>query len=212
AGSGTPPGRRAGHTVMGSTASIEAAVAAAERNGLRLHLRVRLTILATIAVWLFVNYVPARALPGLLAVAPFAALAVIQYELGRRYRRPILWAGVRQWRRSHAPGRGPLDTAHASGGMAATAGCLRAPGHARKVHRGCRDGDVWNADPGVPTMPAVPCDALGSYSARRGAGASSEWRGGPRRCRLASASTTVKRSWEVSVMVNGWTMRSSATR
>ena len=74
---------------MGSTASIEAAVAAAERNGLRLHLRVRLAILATIAVWLFVNYVPARALPGLLAVAAFAALAVIQYELGRRYRRPF---------------------------------------------------------------------------------------------------------------------------
>src|SRR5262245_35965689 len=93
-GNGTPPGRRAGHRVTGSTASIEAAVAAAERDGLWLHLRVRLAILVAIAAWLFVNYVPSRALPGLYAVAAFAALAVIQYELGRRYRRPIFWAGV----------------------------------------------------------------------------------------------------------------------
>jgi adenylate cyclase len=77
-----------------STASIEAAVAAAERDGLRLHIRVRLAILATIAAWLLVNYVPARAVPGLFAVAAFAALEVIQYVLGRRYRRPIFWAGV----------------------------------------------------------------------------------------------------------------------
>jgi adenylate cyclase len=77
-----------------STASIEAAVAAAERDGLRLHVRVRLAILATIAVWLLVNYVPVRAVPGLFAVAAFAALEVIQYALGRRSRRPILWAGV----------------------------------------------------------------------------------------------------------------------
>jgi adenylate cyclase len=80
--------------LTGSTASIEAAVAAAERDGLWLHLRVRLAILATIAIWLLVNYVSARAVPGLFAVAAFAALAVIQYVLGRRYRRPIFWAGI----------------------------------------------------------------------------------------------------------------------
>jgi adenylate cyclase len=77
-----------------STASIKAAVAAAERDGLRLHLRVRLAILAAIAVWLVVNYVTARAVPGLFAVAAFAALGVMQSVLGRRYRRPIFWAGV----------------------------------------------------------------------------------------------------------------------
>src|SRR5262245_9136365 len=44
--------------LTGSTASINAALAAAERDGLRLHVRVRLAILAAIAVWLVVNYVP----------------------------------------------------------------------------------------------------------------------------------------------------------
>jgi adenylate cyclase len=86
--------QRDGRQLTGSTASIEAAVAAAEQDGLRLHLRVRLAILAAIAVWLVVNYVPARAVPGLFAVAAFAALQVTQYALGRHYGRPIFWAGV----------------------------------------------------------------------------------------------------------------------
>jgi adenylate cyclase len=80
--------------LTGPTASIDAAVAAAEQDGLRLHLRVRLVVLAAVAIWLGVHYVPARAVPGLFAVAAFAALGIAQYVLGRRYRRPILWAGV----------------------------------------------------------------------------------------------------------------------
>jgi len=80
--------------LTGSTASIEAAVAAAERDGLWLYLRVRLAILGAIAVWLVVNYAPSRAVPGLFAVAAFATLGLLQYVLGRRYRRPVLWAGV----------------------------------------------------------------------------------------------------------------------
>ena len=86
--------KRAGHQLTGSTPSITAAVVVAERDGLRLHLRVRLAILAAIAVWLIVNYVPVRAVPGLLATAAFAVLQVTQYALGRRYGRPIFWAGV----------------------------------------------------------------------------------------------------------------------
>jgi class 3 adenylate cyclase len=35
-------------------------------------------------------------------------------------------------------------------------------------------------------MQAAPCDARGSYWARRGAGASSEWLVGPRQCTSAS--------------------------
>ncbi len=73
---------------------IEAAVAAAEQDGLRLHLRVRLMVLAALAVWLVVQYPPSRAVPGLFAVAAFAGSGVAQYTLGRWYGRPIFWAGV----------------------------------------------------------------------------------------------------------------------
>ena len=86
--------REARHPSTDPTARINAAVADAEQDGLRLHLRVRLVTLGAIAVWLFVNYIAARAVPGLLAVAAFAALGVLQYVLGRRYGRPVLWAGV----------------------------------------------------------------------------------------------------------------------
>lgn len=69
-------------------------MADAEQNGLRLHLRVRLAVLAVVAVSLVVNYAPARSIPGLFVVATFAAFGLAQYVLGRRYGRPILWAGV----------------------------------------------------------------------------------------------------------------------
>ncbi|PWU19049.1 MAG: hypothetical protein C5B48_14095 [Candidatus Rokuibacteriota bacterium] len=74
--------------------SIDAAMADAEQKGLGFHLRVRLIVLAVVAVWLVANYAPSRALPGLLVVAAFAALGVAQYALGRRYGSPVGWAAV----------------------------------------------------------------------------------------------------------------------
>jgi adenylate cyclase len=74
--------------------SIEAAVAAAEQDGLRFLLRVRLVVLASVALWLIVNYAPVRMALGLLTVAAFALSAVLQYQLGRRWGRPVFWAGV----------------------------------------------------------------------------------------------------------------------
>jgi adenylate cyclase len=74
--------------------SIEAAVAAAEQDGLRFLLRVRLVVLASVALWLIVNYAPLRMVLGLLIVAAFALSAVLQYQLGRRWGRPVFWAGV----------------------------------------------------------------------------------------------------------------------
>jgi adenylate cyclase len=74
--------------------SVETAVAAAEQDGLRFLLRVRLAVLAMVAAWLAVSYDTPRLVLGLLAVAAFTVLSVAQYELGRRYGRPIFWAGV----------------------------------------------------------------------------------------------------------------------
>ncbi len=74
--------------------SIEAAVAAAEQDGLRFLLRVRLAVLAAVAVWMITSYAALRLVLGLVAVAVLALLSVAQYELGRRYGRPIFWAGV----------------------------------------------------------------------------------------------------------------------
>ena len=74
--------------------SIEAAVAAAEQDGLRFLLRVRLVVLASVALWLIVNYAPVRMALGLLTVAAFALSGVLQYQLGRRWGRPVFWAGV----------------------------------------------------------------------------------------------------------------------
>src|ERR1700682_524623 len=48
--------------------SIEAAVAEGEQDGLRFLLRVRLVVLAALAVWLITNYVLLRSVLGLLAV------------------------------------------------------------------------------------------------------------------------------------------------
>jgi adenylate cyclase len=69
-------------------------MADAEQTGLGFHLRVRLAVLAVVAVWLVTYYASARAIPGLLVVATFAAFGLAQYMLGRRYGRPIFWAGV----------------------------------------------------------------------------------------------------------------------
>jgi len=74
--------------------SIEAAVAAAEQDGLRFLLRVRLVVLAAVALWLITNYAPRRLALGLLTVVAFALSGVAQYQLGRRWGRPVFWAGV----------------------------------------------------------------------------------------------------------------------
>src|SRR5881409_4280987 len=74
--------------------SIEAAVAAAEQDGLRFLLRVRLVVFGAVAVWLITNYAPLRLALGLLTVAAFALSGVVQYQLGRRWGRPVFWAGV----------------------------------------------------------------------------------------------------------------------
>src|SRR2546425_5788716 len=84
--------------------SIEAAVAAAEQDGLRFLLRVRLVVLAAVALWLITNYAPLRLALGLLTVAAFALSGVVQYQppgppppprpLGaaaQRARRPDRW-------------------------------------------------------------------------------------------------------------------------
>ena len=76
------------------SSSIEAAVAAAEQDGLRFLLRVRLVVLAAVALWLITNYAPVRMALGLLTLAAFALSGVVQYQLGRRWGRPIFWAGV----------------------------------------------------------------------------------------------------------------------
>jgi Flp pilus assembly protein TadB len=71
-------------------------MAEAEQKGLGFHLRVRLAVLAIVAVWLVANYASARSIPGLLVVATFAAFGLTQYALDRRYGRPLLrfsWRG-----------------------------------------------------------------------------------------------------------------------
>ncbi|HYB43394.1 MAG TPA: adenylate/guanylate cyclase domain-containing protein [Candidatus Methylomirabilis sp.] len=74
--------------------SIEAAFAAAERDGLRFLLRVRFAVLGAVAIWLIANYAPRRLAMGLLAIAGFALSGLAQYGLGRRWGRPVFWAGV----------------------------------------------------------------------------------------------------------------------
>jgi adenylate cyclase len=74
--------------------SIEGAVAAAEQDGLRFLLRVRLVVLAAVALWLITNYAPLRLTLGLLTVAAFALSGIAQYQLGWRWGRPVFWAGV----------------------------------------------------------------------------------------------------------------------
>ena len=69
-------------------------MADAEQNGLGFHLRVKLAVLAVVAVWLVTYYAPARSIPGVLVVATFAAFGLAQYVLARRYGQPVLWAGV----------------------------------------------------------------------------------------------------------------------
>jgi adenylate cyclase len=51
-------------------------------------------VLAVVAVSLVAYYAPARSIPGLLVVATFAAFGLAQYVLGRRYGRPVFWAGL----------------------------------------------------------------------------------------------------------------------
>src|SRR5205809_2827481 len=87
-------GAVAGGVLAMPQSSIEAAVAAAEQDGLRFLLRVRLVVLASVALWLIVNYAPLRMTLGLLLVAAFALSAVLQYQFGRRWGRPVFWAGV----------------------------------------------------------------------------------------------------------------------
>src|SRR6266478_2757336 len=77
-----------------SGSSIDRAMADAEQSGLGLHLRVQLAVLAVVAVWLVAYYAPARSVPGLLVVATLAAFGLARYVLGRRYGRPVFWAGV----------------------------------------------------------------------------------------------------------------------
>src|SRR6266496_2052442 len=62
-----------------SESSIDRAMADAEQNGLGFHLRVRLALLAVVAVSLVAYYAPARSIPGLLVVATFAAFGLLQY-------------------------------------------------------------------------------------------------------------------------------------
>src|SRR2546422_5884067 len=77
-----------------SESSIDRAMTDAERNGLGFHLSVRLAVLAVVAAWLTTNYAPGRSMPGLLVVATFAAFGLAQYVIGRRYGRPVFWAGL----------------------------------------------------------------------------------------------------------------------
>src|SRR4029453_5540994 len=77
-----------------SESRIARARSDAEQNGLGFHLRVRLALLAVVAVSLVAYYAPARPIPGLLVVAIFAAFGLAQYMLGRTYGRPVFWAGV----------------------------------------------------------------------------------------------------------------------
>jgi hypothetical protein len=69
-------------------------MADAEQNGLGFHLHVRLALLAVVGVSLVAYYAPARSIPGLLVVTTFAAFGLAQYVLGRRYGRPVFWAGA----------------------------------------------------------------------------------------------------------------------
>ena len=69
-------------------------MAEAEQKGVGFHLRVRLALLAIVAVSLVAYYAPARSIPGLLVIATFAAFGLAQYALGRTYGRPVFWAGV----------------------------------------------------------------------------------------------------------------------
>src|SRR3989454_56805 len=84
----------AGGALAMPESSIETAVAVAEQDGLRFLLRVRLVVLAAVALWLITNYAPLRLALGLLTVAAFALSGVAQYQLGRRWGRPVFWAGV----------------------------------------------------------------------------------------------------------------------
>ena len=74
--------------------TLESAIALAERDGLRLHLRVRLAILGLLAIWTVWTYAPPRAFPGLAVLAAFALFGITQYALGIWLGRPILWASV----------------------------------------------------------------------------------------------------------------------
>src|SRR5262244_1679957 len=76
------------------SSSIDRAMTDAEQKGLGFHLRVRLALLTVVAVSLVAYYAPARSIPGLLVVTTFAASGLAQYLLGRRYGRPVFWAGV----------------------------------------------------------------------------------------------------------------------
>jgi len=84
----------AGGLLARPDSSIEAAVAAAEQDGLRFLLRVRLVVLAAVALWLITSYAPLRVTLGLLTVGAFALSGVVQYQLGWRWGHPVFWAGA----------------------------------------------------------------------------------------------------------------------
>src|SRR5262249_559872 len=65
-----------------SESSIDRAMADAEQNGLWLHLRVRLALLAVVAVSLLAYYAPGRSIPGLVVVATFAASGLVGAGMG----------------------------------------------------------------------------------------------------------------------------------
>src|SRR4029450_1043243 len=65
-----------------SESSIDRAMADAEQNGLGFHLRVRLALLAVVAVSLVAYYAPARSIPGLLVGAIFCAFGLAPHILG----------------------------------------------------------------------------------------------------------------------------------
>src|SRR5262244_4555029 len=87
------------------SSSIDRAMTDAEQKGLGFHLRVRLALLAVVAVSLVAYYAPARSIPGPRVVATFAASGVVQYLLGRRYGRPVCWATHSGARADTAPRR-----------------------------------------------------------------------------------------------------------
>jgi len=51
-------------------------------------------VLAAVALWLITNYTPLRLALGLFTVGAFALSVVVQYQLGRRWGRPVFWAGA----------------------------------------------------------------------------------------------------------------------
>jgi adenylate cyclase len=74
--------------------TVEAALRRAESEGLRLNLEIRLAALALLATWLVYSHPLARALPALALLGGFAVLGAMPLLLGRRFGRPLVWAGL----------------------------------------------------------------------------------------------------------------------